>query len=130
GLFVDASGNDRYQGPPAVSSAARASGSVGLFADLGGLDQYARGLADGSLRLESSWAAALDAENRTDPTKPALTPTRPKPGSVPVPPDSELERLYKDASGWGVGSQTETVRKATDELIAIGAPALEWMLRA
>ncbi|HCD99577.1 MAG TPA: hypothetical protein DER07_00875, partial [Armatimonadetes bacterium] len=129
GLFVDAAGDDRYQGPPAVASAARDSGSVGLFADLGGQDLYARGLSDGSVRLEPQWAAALDAEGVAAASPAAQAPERLKPGSKPDPGPEELERLFRAASGWGVGTQADAVRQATDELIAIGKPALEWMLR-
>jgi len=129
GLFVDAAGDDRYQGPPAVAAAARDSGSVGLFADLGGQDLYARGLSDGSVRLEPQWAAALDAEGVAAASPAAQAPERPKPGSKPDPGPEELERLFRTASGWGVGTQADAVRQATDELIAIGKPALEWMLR-
>lgn len=128
GLFLDVSGDDRYQGPPAAANPARDSGSVGLFADLAGMDLYARGLDDSAVRIEPTWAVALDAAGGPGPQV-QTPPSAPKPGSKPEPPVEELERLYSKATAWGVGTLEEEVRSATQELIAIGRPALDWMLR-
>lgn len=131
GIFIDSAGNDRYFGPPAVANPARETGSVGVFVDLGGSDQYAQGFKDGYLQVKGQWASAMDlpADASAAPSE-TSHPEIPKPvvGSLPLPGDSELERLYKDACLWEVGSARETVRRARHTLIGIGKPAAQWMV--
>lgn len=131
GLFIDSAGDDRYFGPPGIGNPARDSGSVGLFVDLGGKDQYARGFADNSLRLNGRWGVARDFDNppplaagERPPEEVARYPV----GSLPVPPEAELERLYRDACLWEVGTAREVVRRARHRLIGIGLPAARWMV--
>jgi hypothetical protein len=131
GLFLDAAGEDRYQGPPGKGNPARGSGSVGVFADLGGADLYRTGLADGQGSVTETWGVALDVE---DP-RPRATPAPaqpgvglPEPGSLARPSDAALERIYERATQWAVGVAQAEVRENLDKLILIGLPAFEWML--
>ncbi len=116
-LFVDVQGNDRYAGPPGVGGAARGSGSIGVFADLSGNDQYADGLTNGQGKVESPWGSALD-ENGIVPR--VELPDPPKPGSKSIPDDAAMDALFLRAA--------QDDRAALDELIAIGEPALRWMV--
>lgn len=129
GIFLDAAGEDRYSGPPGTGNPARSSGSLGVFADLDGPDQYRDGLADGEGAAREGWGVAYDVESRpvevvaTDPAQAA-----PKPGTDPKPDDKQMEELYKRATQWGVGTAAADVRAASNKLIAIGLPALQWMI--
>lgn len=129
GIFVDGAGEDRYAGPPGRGNAARGSGSIGVFADLGGPDIYRTGLVDGEGAVASTWGVALDRE---DPPadRPDTPTTRPKPtpGSLARPSDRDLETIYAKATQWGVGTAQQEVAEYTDKLIMIGMPAFEWML--
>lgn len=130
GLFVDAAGEDRYSGPPGVGNPARGSGSLGVFVDLDGPDQYRDGLADGEAAARDGWGVAYDVESKPVEVAPPTDPAQaaPKPGSEAKPDDKQLEELYKKATQWGVGTAQKEVRQATDRLIAIGQPALQWMV--
>lgn len=116
-VFIDASGDDRYQGPPGVGDIARGGGSIGVFADLSGRDQYAEGLADGRAKAEPSWGSALDIAG----VGPRIeVPDAPKAGSKPLPDDATMESIYRRA--------ISDDRAAIDEITAIGEPALRWIL--
>jgi len=129
-VFIDAKGSDRYMGPVGVGRADRGSGSVAVFVDMAGADVYAAVLKDGEVALNGTWGVAMDL---ADPVLPAAgaVPTRPKPkpGSMARPSDAELETIYSKATKWAVGSLQKEVEENVDKLIAIGAPALEWMLK-
>jgi hypothetical protein len=116
-VFLDSGGDDRYQGPPGVGSPARGSGSIAAFADLGGSDLYADGLANGQARMESNWGTALDLVGQ--PTKDDF-PEPPKVGSKPIPDDAAMEAIYRRAK--------DDDRTAIDDFIAIGEPGLKWLL--
>lgn len=132
GIVVDGAGEDRYAGPPGRANAARGTGSVGVFADLGGQDRYLAGLADGQASAGDPWSVALDVE---DPTRP---PARvddgpapaapPAPGSLANPGATELARLYRVATQWGVGTAQADVEGALRQLVGVGLPAFEWMV--
>lgn len=126
-VFLDAAGEDRYFGPPGVGNPARGTGSLAVFCDLGGSDVYAGGLADGTASANSTWSASYDAISyapKPKPLDPNVPTERSKPGSKPMPPDADLEALFKQAAS---GTPDE-IDKATDNLIAIGEPAVKWML--
>ncbi|MCW5938779.1 MAG: HEAT repeat domain-containing protein [Fimbriimonadaceae bacterium] len=127
GIFIDSAGNDRYEGPPGQGNAARGTGSLGVFVDLGGTDDYRKGLKDGAATSGSTWGVAYDAESASVALATESRP-QPEPGSTPKPSDEQLAALYKTATQWGVGSAQAAVADATDKLIAIGVPALEWMV--
>jgi len=133
GLFIDSAGEDRYQGPPSAGNAARGSGSLGLFIDLDGPDQYRAGLADAEAAVKETWAVAYDQETKAV-SAPATTQdpaqAAPKAGSAPKPADAELEKIYVKATQWGVGTAQAEVRDNVNKLIAIGMPALKWMIEA
>lgn len=131
GVFLEVAGDDRYAGPPAIGNPARGSGSLGVFADLGGQDLYRTGLADSQARSDTEWAMALDsappvAAGGAEATAPVKEPSAA--GSKPMPPDADLEALYKRATQWGVGTAQQDVAEAIDTLGAIGFPAFKWMV--
>lgn len=130
GLFIEAEGIDRYHGPPGKGNPARGSGSLGVFVDLGGPDLYRYGLQDGRAASTPTWGVAYDLADRSDNTESNAVPNRPvpTPGSKPRPTDEDLARIYDRASQWNVGTAQAEVASALDELVAIGKPALEWML--
>lgn len=131
GIFLDASGEDRYMGPAGTGSAARGSGSLGVFADLDGPDLYRAGLADAAASVATMWGVALDAPS-TARAAPTGTATgggpRPTPGSQPVPSQDALGVLYDQATQWAVGTAAAQVESALNNLLAIGQPAFEWMV--
>lgn len=131
GVFLDATGEDRYQGPPGKGNPARGSGSVGVFADLSGADLYRTGLSDGQGAVTDTWGVALDQEDprpdaAANPSQPSAN--LPQPGSLARPSDADLERIYAKATQWAVGIAQDEVRENLDKLILIGQPAFEWML--
>lgn len=132
GLYVDMAGDDRYFGPPAAGNAARGSGSLGVFVDAAGADRYAEGLQDGAARVGEAWAVALDEEGAASagPVQ-AAPPARPSPtpGSASLASPNELEVIYAKATQWGVGTAQDEVADNLDRLVAMGQPALDWMLR-
>ncbi len=129
-LFVDDEGDDRYFGPPAVGLGGRGSGSLAVFCDLAGTDQYADGLGDGQATARDTWGVAYDAEGaaKSVSSAPIPAPSLPQPGSQPKPQDAELEQIYRKATQWGVGTAQQEVAENVAKLIAIGKPALEWMI--
>jgi len=129
GVFVESAGNDRYHGPPGRGLAARGSGSVGVFVDLTGQDLYRFGLGDDQAAARETWGVARDVETRFSDETPPVTPENPPvPGSKLMPSDAEMANLYRRATQWGVGSAQEDTQAAVRELIAIGAPAFDWMV--
>jgi hypothetical protein len=129
GIFLDVAGEDRYSGPPGTGNPARSSGSLGIFADLDGPDQYRDGLADGEGAAREGWGVAYDLESKAvQPVVADPAQATPKPGTEAKPDDKQLEDLYKKATQWGVGTAAAEVRTATNRLIAIGLPALTWMI--
>jgi hypothetical protein len=131
GIFIDSSGEDRYWGPPGSGNPARGSGSLGVFADLSGADKYGEGLAAGHGAVREGWAVALDLEPKEEPgVDSGPTPTRqsPVPGSMARPTDAELEKIYAKATQWAVGTAQQEVADNLDKLVAIGEPALTWMI--
>lgn len=130
GLFVDASGDDRYIGSPAAGNPARGTGSLGVFVDMNGTDRFLAGLSNGAARADGEWAVALDQESVLGPQEgggPSQR-TLPTPGSRQLPSDAAMEELYRRATQWTVGTAVQDANAALDELIAIGAPALNWMI--
>jgi hypothetical protein len=73
---------------------------------------------------------AYDVETKAQPVPPTADPAQapPKPGTETKPDDKAMEDLYKKATQWGVGTAQKDVRDATNHLIAIGLPALQWMI--
>lgn len=130
GIFVEGAGIDRYHGPPGKGNPSRGYGSLGVFVDLSGADMYRFGLADGEGSLTPEWGTAYDLETPVAAAGGGTEPTRPKPvpGSQQKPSDDELAAIYTKASQWNVGTAQAEVADNLDKLVAIGKPALEWML--
>lgn len=132
GIFIEAAGDDRYDGPPGRGNPARGTGSLGVFADLAGTDKYREGLLDGQAAARPGWATADDVANPSVPVGDAtggqVRRPSPQPGSEPMPPEPELERIYTKATQWAVGAAVEETSANVDRLVRIGLPAFEWML--
>lgn len=133
GIFVDAAGDDRYFGAPAAGLSGRGSGSLAVFCDLAGTDVYNGGLADGQGVARENWAVALDgvgapSGGNSTASNPPTTQKQPEPGSIPIPPDTEMALIYKKATQWGVGTAQDEVASNTARLVGIGVPGLKWMV--
>lgn len=129
GLFIDVDGTDRYQGPPGRGNASRGSGSVGLFVDGNGQDVYRDGFGDGQSSSSDSWGFGVDLPTkRTVSTVDGPAKARPVPGSIPVPDNARMEKLYGQATQWAVGTAQAAVEEALSELVGIGVPAAQWMI--
>lgn len=129
GMFFDFGGDDRYQGPAGVGNAARSSGSLGIFLDASGQDKYREGLVDASATVTELWGVAYDAETpRIQAPRPVDSPDVPKPNSQPMPDEKTIAEIYRLACQWGVGTAQQEVNLNTNKLIAIGIPAVKWML--
>lgn len=129
GIFIESAGIDRYATSPGYAAAARSMMSLGLFVELDGSDLYPDGFADGAAVIEPSVVIRNDFGGGLQ-IEGATTKAPPKPGTKPKPSDVELNRLYDIACGWRVGSSATGVDDAINELIAIGMPAYEWMVKA
>ncbi len=128
GLFIDGDGIDRYYGPPGKGNPARGTGSLGVFVDLNGTDDYRYGLADGQATSTESWGVALDRATTVGDTPPITQRPPVTPNSEPMPSEAEITGIYRMATQWGVGTAQEEVADALDLLVKIGTPALKWML--
>ncbi len=129
GLFLDAQGEDRYFGPPGVGIPARGSGSLGVFADLNGSDVYAAGLSDGEVARGTVWGVAFDAETKLPRgSGPSGVRRTPSPGTVQRPSDAELESIFQRAARWPSPGTRSEIDAHRNQLIAIGMPALDWMI--
>lgn len=100
GLLLEGDGDDVYGGTPG-------RGFLGLFCDLSGTDRYSSQSLDGE-------AGPSFFDRVSDQRKPDVDPVVPKAGSKPRPSDAELAKLC-DAN-------------ELFPLIAIGVPALDWMI--
>ncbi len=124
-LFLDASGNDRYQGDVTVSFPSRGPTSIGLFADLGGADEYGSGESfEGQATVLPGRKIAYDSPTPADTLAiPVISDHKfPRPGSVPAPSAKVLEKLYQGAAVGG------PIPESLDSLVAIGEPAFDWLL--
>lgn len=132
GIFLDDAGDDRYMSMGGIGNGARGSGSVGIFADLGGADKYAESLSDGFALMQGTWGVAYDAEAAPAPNNGSGTQTTPPKkivaGSEPLPATAAMETLYSQATQWRVGTATDSVETSLNHLMAIGYPALQWMV--
>jgi len=131
GIFLDAAGDDRYQGPPGQGNASRGSGSIGIFLDLAGQDKYREGLNDGEAVVRDLWGISYDMETLLKPTegpKQGAPEVQLVPGSVPMPTDAEMKRIYAKAIQWAVGTAQVEATENVHKLINIGMPAVNWVL--
>ncbi len=135
GLLLDSSGDDGYLGFGGVGNAARGAVSLGVFADLGGSNRYADtligsfGIVSGSMGIAWDSSGVMEVAPASG-EAPAPPLAKPQPGSLARPSDAELERLYRKATQWRVGTATADVDSSLNQLIAIGLPAVEWMTTA
>ncbi len=108
GIFLESGPDNRYLGSPGNQN--------GLFVDLGGSSRYPSGLSNGESYVERG-AVVLAAEGHAM----AHTNVELKPGSAARPSDKELETLF-------AASVQGSDQDALAHLIAVGKPALDWML--
>lgn len=130
GLFIEGAGIDTYTALPAFGREDRGMPSYGLFLDLSGADKYPVGMNDGwgfATALATAFDQDLSTPVGTDVPPPPVTPD-PEPGSKPMPTPQEMDRLYRLASQWGVGSAQTQVEAALRDLIAIGMPGYDWLI--
>lgn len=116
-LFLDSGGDDVYQGAPGATTLTRGAGSIAVFADLTGTDRYRDGMDNGFAGADGLWGSAVDSNTAN--RRPAAA-DPPVAGSKPKPADAQLSALVERAA--------RDDRAATDELVAIGEPALRWLL--
>lgn len=122
GIFLDSAGANRFVGTPASGSVSRGTGSLGIFCQLGGPNQFAEGLEDGQARVDDEWAVALAlGKVNTEPETPLVTPDGPKPGSMPMLAEREMTSLLSQANGGN--------REALNHLVGIGQPAFDWLMK-
>ncbi|MFM9873688.1 MAG: hypothetical protein ACKVQS_09525 [Fimbriimonadaceae bacterium] len=129
GIFIESAGIDRYATAPGFASVARSMMSLGLFVELDGADLYPDGFADGVAQVQPAVVIRNDFGGGLQ-TAPPVAPKIPTPGSKPKPSEAELKRLYDVACGWQVGSSAGGVDEAINELIAIGMPGFDWMVKS
>jgi hypothetical protein len=123
-MLIDAGGDDRYQGRPGVGIATLDKVSLGLFADLGGANRYSDGLADEQASISPGRGVAFSAPTSADLIHVTTFSDHKTPpvGTKPIPPDNEMESLYRSA----VGADQDFA--ASDALVSIGEPALKWIV--
>jgi hypothetical protein len=139
GLFLDRSGDDIYSarrdGGLNAGRPARGFGSVGVFLDLGGKDDYLGTLADDTLRRDSDLGVGLDLPSPAA-VPGAATPASPRDGDgvkveVPAVVDTRapltqqvFDELWALAVRWEVGENRFIVPLARKRLIAFGPDVL------
>jgi hypothetical protein len=128
GVFIESDGIDRYFGPPGKGNPARGTGSLGVFVDLNGSDDYRYGLSDGRSAASNSWGVAIDRPTRTTDTSGTTQRPPVTPGTEQKPSDAEMSQIYEKAAQWNVGTAQADVADNLDRLVRIGSPALEWIL--
>jgi HEAT repeat protein len=104
---------------------------LAVFAHLNGHGKYSEGLAEGQAAATGAWGVALDAAPSSTDTAGADDPPSapyPQPGSEPLRSDAELEAIYKKAVQWDVGTARKEVDQYKRLLVAMGTPALKWMI--
>lgn len=126
GIFLDSAGDDRYLGFGGTTFDLGDTFSIGLFIDLDGSDKFADNLTDRFAIVGTTGGIAVDlaptvgADSTGDAPSPPLA--RPVPGSIGRPSDTDLANLFRRASE---GPEAES---SLNQLIAIGMPALQWMI--
>ncbi len=135
GILLDSAGDDRYLGMGGAGNPSRGTISLGVFADLGGSNKYADTLTGSFGIVSGGLGVAWDGSGLTE--TPAVAGggaaadpplARPQPGSLAKPSDAEMEQIYRKATQWRVGTATTEVDSNLNQLIAIGVPAVDWMI--
>ncbi|MBS1716431.1 MAG: HEAT repeat domain-containing protein [Armatimonadetes bacterium] len=121
GILIDPEGDDRYWGSPGVST----FDALGIFVHVGGSNRFADTLHDNQISL-SNYSVAASLEDPRRGSAPAFPDRKyPKPGSEPTPSETQLQVLYERAMLQDPLSSSAAV----DGLVAIGTPAVEWILK-
>lgn len=130
GLFVDKSGNDRYEriNPQNYGGAnfTRSAGGIGLFLDAGGTDSYPDSLkANNSIWQSGTYGVGRDAEINqvAKTTVEELAETAALPDST-----DSIETIFAAASEWEVGSAVQRVRTARGILLSRAEEAIPYVL--
>lgn len=130
GLFVDRSGNDRYEriNPQNYGGAnfARSAGGIGLFLDAGGTDSYPDSLKANNKTWQSgTYGIGRDAEINVV-AKSAIEELA-EAAALPDSTDS-IEAIFEAASEWEVGSAVQRVRAAREILINRAGEAIAYVV--
>jgi len=114
GIFVDRSGDDRYERKEAQNygngAFSRGTGSIGLFLDMGGKDSY----PDSLMANDKTWQKGSYGIGRDTDLRPTLkSAVEELSESEPLPdPDAPIDSIFAIASEWEVGSAVQRVRAA------------------
>lgn len=130
GLFVDKSGNDRYEriNPQNYGGAnfARSAGGIGLFLDAGGTDSYPDSLkANNKTWLSGTYGVGRDAE--VNPVAKTAVEELAAAAALPDSTDS-IANIFAAASEWEVGSAVQRVRTAREILLSRAGEAIPYVL--
>lgn len=132
GIFVDRSGDDRYERKEAQNygngAFSRGTASLGLFADLGGKDIY----ADSLQANDKTWQRGTYGIGRDVDLRPTLkSAVQELSESAPLPdPSAPIDSLFAVASEWEVGSAVERVRAARAILLSRKDEAVPYALQS
>lgn len=118
-VFVDKSGNDRYERNEAQNygngAFSRSTGSIGLFLDAGGKDLYAEGvMANDSTWVKGKYGIGRDLELNILPEAEKETEAQ----LAPPAEDAPIDEVFAAAAEWEVGSAINRVRKAREIMAA------------
>jgi hypothetical protein len=147
-LFIDGGGDDTYaarvEGGLNYGRPARDAGSIGLFVDMAGKDDYLGAFADSSSWTNTQYGSGVDAAPPppTDGDK-SVAATGLSPGGLAVPTDKTVipeivsytgpltkevfDQLWEIAIRWEVGDNQLIVPKARQRLIAFGPDVLPYV---
>ena len=120
GIFVDKSGDDRYERNEAQNygngAFSRSTGSIGLFLDAGGKDLYTEALAAN----DSTWVKGKYGIGRDLELNLVAKAEQESPVEQLEPPadDASIEDIFAASAEWEVGSAINRVRRAREIMIS------------
>jgi hypothetical protein len=146
-LFIDGGGDDTYaarnEGGLNYGRPARDAGSIGLFVDMAGKDDYLGKFADSSSWTSSQYGSGVDVAPVEQDSAPADAPPAQSAGGLAVPTDKTVipaivgyqgaltrevfDELWEIAIRWEVGDNQLIVPKARQRLVAFGQDVLPYV---
>lgn len=130
GIFVDKSGDDRYERNEAQNygngAFARSTGSIGLFLDMGGKDSYPDSTkADGKTWQKGSCGIGRDIDQTSEQVQEKVEAIEMDPL---VAADAPIAEVFAAAAEWEVGSAVNRVKEARKVLAARSEEALPYIV--